>query len=217
MAHRQTVSRTAWDVAAPSPGESPWPGRSRYTRCASKGGCESSGGREPAHAHHRQAYDRRSASTCVISCQAHGRSGGGLVHRSSDRLDRGDGVVCTHDVLEPVDLSEHDPLPLACTLQRQDGPARLLRWQRLHAQAAPFADLQDGYLEVRYRPGPGVLEELIELAAAEQECCSFVAWSVEVVEGLPVLRVTAPPGTPYAVVPSAALFTASGSSSVASQ
>ncbi|SNS95256.1 hypothetical protein SAMN06893096_11184 [Geodermatophilus pulveris] len=49
-------------------------------------------------------------------------------------------------------------------------------------------------------------EELADLAAAEQTCCSFVAWSVTEVQGHPILRVTAPAGATEAVTPIAALF-----------
>jgi len=47
---------------------------------------------------------------------------------------------------------------------------------------------------------------LAELASAEQACCSFVAWTVSAIGDCPVLRVTAPAGTPDAVAPIAALF-----------
>jgi hypothetical protein len=119
-------------------------------------------------------------------------------------------------VSEAVTTSGHSPLPLACTLEPLAGPARLLRWQRLHEQAAPVVDLQDGQLEVRYQCGPGVLEELTDLVAAEQRCCSFIVWTVDVVERRPVLRVKAPPDAPDAIEPIAALFVGSRSGSVAS-
>lgn len=104
------------------------------------------------------------------------------------------------------DVAVRSPLPLACTLGPADGPARLRRWQQLRDVAAPVASVAGGRLEVVYEPGPGVLPELIELAAAEQTCCSFVTWSVAEVEGCPVLTVTAPDGAPEAVAPIAALF-----------
>jgi hypothetical protein len=98
-----------------------------------------------------------------------------------------------------------EPLPLACTLGPDDGRARSLRWQRLHERATPVARLDGGRLEVRYRPGPGVREELSALADAERSCCSFAEWTVRVVDGEPTLRVTA---APEALAPIAALFRA---------
>lgn len=61
-------------------------------------------------------------------------------------------------------------------------------------------------LLVRYQPGPGVHEELADLAAAEQTCCSFLSWSVTNNEGQLVLRVSAPAEAPDAVAPIAAMF-----------
>ena len=61
-------------------------------------------------------------------------------------------------------------------------------------------------LTVRYQPGPGVHEELVALAAAEAECCSFVNWQVTRDGTASVLLVTADTGTPDAVEPIAALF-----------
>jgi len=124
-----------------------------------------------------------------------------------DDLDLMQRTDCTQGVPAP-DVDQTPSLPLACDLGPQDGQARLLRWQALHRVATPTAHLRDGELEVRYPPGPGVHEELVALADAEQECCSFVRWSVTEVAGRAVLRVTAPPATPEAVQPMAALFEA---------
>ena len=95
---------------------------------------------------------------------------------------------------------------MACTLGPEHGQARLRRWQRLNGSATPSARVVAGTLEVRYQPGPGVQEELADLAAAEQTCCSFVSWSVINSDGQPVLLVSAPASTPDAVAPIAAMF-----------
>lgn len=99
-----------------------------------------------------------------------------------------------------------DELPVSCTLGPEDGSARLRRWQALRQQADPVARLDRGELIVRYAGGPGVLEELLDLAAAEQTCCCFVTWSVTTSAGQPVLRVAAPAGSPEAVAPIATMF-----------
>ena len=126
-----------------------------------------------------------------------------------DDLDAGQGIDGIQGVQAPdVDETPSLPLPLACDLGPQDGQARLLRWQALHQVAVPTAHLQDGELEVRYPPGPGVHDELVALAGAEQKCCSFVRWTVTEVAGRAVLRVTAPPAAPEAVEPIATLFKA---------
>jgi hypothetical protein len=99
-------------------------------------------------------------------------------------------------------------LPLACTLGAIDGAERSRRWRQLAADAAPVTRRTEGQLEIRYQPGPGVLDELRALAAAEAECCSFVAWAVTEQAGHPTLVVTAPPGEPDRIEPIATLFRA---------
>lgn len=97
-------------------------------------------------------------------------------------------------------------LPLACTLGPDDGPARLRRWQRLYETGDPLVRTAEGVLEVSFRPGPGIRAELESLAAAERDCCAFVAWSVTDEGREAVLRVTAPPGQPGALAPVLAVF-----------
>ncbi len=105
-----------------------------------------------------------------------------------------------------VDPTVRTVLPAACTLTLADGSARLRRWQLLQATAGSAARLDGGHLTVRYRSAPGVLAELTALAAAEQTCCAFVAWTVSTADGHPVLHVVAPEDAPDAVAPIAALF-----------
>ena len=104
------------------------------------------------------------------------------------------------------DLDPRTPLPTACALGPQDGRDRLRRWEALQRSAPPVSSVRDGVLEVRYPGAPGVLEELRALAAAEQDCCAFVDWSVARVGEEAVLTVRAPAGQPEAVEPIAALF-----------
>jgi len=99
-------------------------------------------------------------------------------------------------------------LPLACKLGPIDGADRSRRWRQLAADAAPVARRTEGRLEVRYQPGPGVLDELRALAAAEGECCPFVSWAVTERAGDPTLVVSAPAGDPDRIDPIAALFKA---------
>lgn len=112
------------------------------------------------------------------------------------------------DVTPSSGAVEYVELPVACTLASSDGPSRLQRWKHLHQIAAPTAQLTNGELEVRYRAGPGVLPELQDLVAEERVCCAFVSWAVDEERGQPVLRVTAPAGSPQDIEPIAALFAA---------
>jgi len=99
-------------------------------------------------------------------------------------------------------------LPLACTLGPAAGADRSRRWRQLAAEAAPAARRTGGRLEIRYQPGPGVLDELSALAAAEAECCPFVGWAVTEQAGYPTLVVSAPAGAPGNIEPIAAMFKA---------
>jgi len=86
--------------------------------------------------------------------------------------------------------------PIACTLGPDDGAGRMRRWKLLVETAHPVASREGGIVEVRFEPGSGVLEELSSLAAAEQECCAFVTWTVTEDQGSPVLCVLAEPDSP---------------------
>lgn len=80
------------------------------------------------------------------------------------------------------------------------------RWQALAAAAHPTASREGRALEVHFEQGPGFHAELEELASAEQQCCSFVTWTVTEDHGHPVLRVLAKPSNPDDVASIAALF-----------
>lgn len=95
-----------------------------------------------------------------------------------------------------MDTSEPVELPVACTLQPGDGPARMRRWRDLHETAHAQPSRSGNQLRVRYDASPGVLEELEDLARAERECCAFARWTVVVEEGHPVLIVIADPERP---------------------
>jgi hypothetical protein len=97
-------------------------------------------------------------------------------------------------------------LPLACTLDAADGADRSRRWRQLAAEALPVLRRTEGRLEVRYQPGPGVLDELRALAAAESECCSFVTWTVIEQACEPTLVVSAPADAPDNIDPIATMF-----------
>lgn len=97
-------------------------------------------------------------------------------------------------------------LPLACTLGPVDGAGRSRRWRQLAADAAPVARRTEGRLEIRYQPGPGVLDELSALAAAEADCCAFVAWAVTEQAGDPILVVSAPADAPDNIDSIATMF-----------
>jgi hypothetical protein len=59
---------------------------------------------------------------------------------------------------------------------------------------------------VSYDAAEGIAAELAQLAAAEQECCSFLDWSVTERDGRPTLRVRASERSPEDVAVVADLF-----------
>ncbi len=108
--------------------------------------------------------------------------------------------------MDSADAATPAVLPVACTLGPDDGAARMRRWEALSVDGCPSTRRSGHLLEVRYRLAPGVREELDALAAAERQCCSFVAWDVSQDEDHVVLHITADPARPDDVAPIAALF-----------
>lgn len=92
--------------------------------------------------------------------------------------------------------SDRVELPVACTLGLDDGAERMRRWQQLAGRASPVTRRIGRELELRFGQGPGVLDELQALAAAEAMCCPFVTWTVTVEHRQPILRVIASESSP---------------------
>jgi hypothetical protein len=81
------------------------------------------------------------------------------------------------------------PGPVACTLTTADLATQAGRWERLIARAmTEYAQTTDG-LRMSFHPEPEAEDELRELVAAENRCCSWATWAVETVADAPVLDV----------------------------
>jgi hypothetical protein len=107
-----------------------------------------------------------------------------------------DGCGCTSDVAagtgRPVALvpSEQRSAPIACTLAGDDVPARVEAWQSVLTHAIG-RDAIGGGVRVTFGPTASV-STLADLVAAEQSCCSFLAFAITIdARGL-ALEVTAP-------------------------
>jgi hypothetical protein len=124
----------------------------------------------------------------------------------SDELDLRADLECDGRMSSIPSRVERGGLPIACSLGPGDGAERMRRWRVLVDAPNPIASRDGRILEVRFRPGAGVLDELVALADAEQECCSFVTWTVTDDDGAPLLRVLAIPESPDDVAPIASLF-----------
>jgi hypothetical protein len=91
----------------------------------------------------------------------------------------------------PQNTSGHtgDTGPVACTLTSADLTAQVGRWTQLIARAMTGrAETPDG-VRVSFRSEAGAEEELRALVAAENECCSWAAWTVDTSTGTTVLEV----------------------------
>jgi hypothetical protein len=113
---------------------------------------------------------------------------------------------CDDEAMASLATPEPVGLPVSCVLSAGDGAQRMQRWEALSVEGRPSARRCGHQLVVAYRAEPGVRDELEALAAAERECCSFVAWDVSQEADRVVLRVAADPGSPDDVAGIAALF-----------
>jgi hypothetical protein len=68
-------------------------------------------------------------------------------------------------------------IPIACTLEPSDLPARLAQWQSLVAEAVG-RDEVDGGVRLRFAAAPGLAARIAALAEAEQGCCGFFDFTV---------------------------------------
>lgn len=77
----------------------------------------------------------------------------------------------------PIALSvkRDDPPPIACTLQAEAMPDRLMEWSALLTHVARRSRADDGSLRLTF-DGDVPLGELARLLAAEQQCCAFFAF-----------------------------------------
>jgi hypothetical protein len=75
-------------------------------------------------------------------------------------------------------MGESEPVPVACTLGAGDLADRVERWKAVAASAAGERSATEHGVRLSFTAGPGVADELRELAALEGECCSFAVWTV---------------------------------------
>lgn len=87
-----------------------------------------------------------------------------------------------------------EPIPIACTLTPSQARDRVDAFAALATSALVEHRRAPGHLELWFRDEPGVAAEVRALAAAEAECCSFLALAVEERDGHIVLGIDAPDG-----------------------
>jgi len=75
-------------------------------------------------------------------------------------------------------MSDAQPKPVACTLGAGDLAGRMARWRAVTARAAGERTPTEHGVRLSFAAGPGVRDELCELAALEADCCTFATWTV---------------------------------------
>jgi DNA-binding transcriptional MerR regulator len=91
----------------------------------------------------------------------------------------------------PVDLALTEGEPIACTLSGTDQQTRVRDWTRLREAATRREKLSDG-LRFVLPADPESIAEAARLAALEQGCCRFLAFTLDLTPGAAVLTVRAP-------------------------
>jgi DNA-binding transcriptional MerR regulator len=98
-----------------------------------------------------------------------------------------DSCGCTRLPDQPA-----DPPPIACMLSTDDRAARGDEWAMLLQQASARVAVDDG-IDITFQATAGLTGRIAELAAREQQCCSFFEFRLDIAAGGRVtLRVRAP-------------------------
>lgn len=99
------------------------------------------------------------------------------------------GCGCVHHD-DPRDAAvPSEPVPIACTLESDDRADRVRDWQRALAHATRRESVDGG---LRVELPSALAAEVAGLAAAEQECCAFFAFTLHLTGPTVHLEVRAP-------------------------
>ncbi len=88
-----------------------------------------------------------------------------------------------------MDAQPNQNLPIACTLEGAGQAERLDQWRRLLARADRRERVEGG---LRFQLPATLAGPAAELAAAEQRCCAFFAFTLRLADGGLALEVRAP-------------------------
>lgn len=78
---------------------------------------------------------------------------------------------------------DRELLPIACTLGPSSSRDRLNRWAALNDTYRIGSSRSNGRYIVTYRNTDTSRSELAALVAGERDCCGFVGWSSDVIDG----------------------------------
>lgn len=110
--------------------------------------------------------------------------------------------------LPMVEATPADADPVACTLEPSAVPRRVSDWQRLLDHATERTPIPGG-TAVGFPLDPTLIAQLVQVAAAEHDCCSFFDFSLRITTDAVHLEVRAPDDAAPVI---AAIFGPSGAS-----
>ena len=84
-------------------------------------------------------------------------------------------------------------LPIACSLNATDLPARLAEITTLGRDALIDVQQAPGHAELRFAAGAGIRDRIETIVQAEARCCAFLTMEVRDEPSRVVLHITAPP------------------------
>lgn len=89
-------------------------------------------------------------------------------------------------------MTDRRRIPIACTLEPSDLPARLQQWRDVVAESTGRDEVEGG-VRLRFDRSPGLAARLADLAEAEHGCCGFFDFAIALGPDGTSLTVTAPP------------------------
>lgn len=91
----------------------------------------------------------------------------------------------------PADDQPWQTVPVACTLSGGEQTERAAQWHQLLQEADSREEITDG-LRLTFPPGPDLAARIAALAATEQDCCAFLAFTLHLTPAALALTVRAP-------------------------
>ncbi|MCK9899559.1 heavy metal-responsive transcriptional regulator [Parafrankia colletiae] len=91
----------------------------------------------------------------------------------------------------PADDQAWQTAPVACTLSSGEQTERAAQWHQLLQEADSREEITDG-LRLTFPSGPDLAARIAALAAAEQDCCAFFAFTLHLTPTGLVLTIRAP-------------------------
>jgi inorganic pyrophosphatase len=99
----------------------------------------------------------------------------------------------------PPEDPVHAELPIACSLEATELPARLAEITTLGDDALIDVNRAPGHAELRFAAGDGIRDRVEAIVRAEAHCCAFLNMEVRDEPDLVVLRITASPDADLAL------------------